>query len=259
VDETLSEKEQLDEIRAWWKENGNYVIAGLVLGIGGIFGYNQWQGNKLDTQLEASALYESLVIEVSDDRLEPAEEIAANIFSNYAETVYADEARLAMARLFMDKGRDQDAATVLQDLVTGGSYRELQMVGRVRLGKILLYQNKPDDVLTLLDGQTDSAFAPRYYELIGDAHFALGHFDEAQSAYQAALSEPGAAQVMDTNLVQMKINDLPEIQPISAILEDPLASEPVENADDSAEAADVADAADAAEVTTSDEDEGTPE
>ena len=216
MDETLTEKEQIEEIRAWWTENGNYVIAGLVLGIGGIFGYNQWQGSKLDTQLEASALYESLVNEVADDRLAPAEEIAANIFTNYAETVYADEARLAMARLFMDQGRDQDAAAVLQELLTSGGYREMQMVGRLRLAKIMLYQSKPEEALTLLDGQMDNAFASRYYETIGDAHFALGSFDEAQTAYLAALSEPSAAQVIDANLVQMKINDLPEIEAIDA-------------------------------------------
>ena len=34
MDETLTEKEQIEEIRAWWKENGAYVIAGLVIGIG---------------------------------------------------------------------------------------------------------------------------------------------------------------------------------------------------------------------------------
>lgn len=212
MDETLTEKEQIDEIRAWWKENGNYVIAGLVLGIGGIFGFNQWKNAQLNTQLEASTLYEALVVEVAEDRLEPAEKIAADIYSNYAETVYASEARLAMARLFMDQGRDQDAATVLQELVSdSGGHREVQMVGRVRLAKVLLYQGKNDEVLALLEGRPDDAFAPRYNEVIGDAHLALGNYNDAQTAYRAALAGTGAAQMLDTGLVQMKINDLPEI------------------------------------------------
>jgi predicted negative regulator of RcsB-dependent stress response len=250
VDETLTEKEQIDEIRAWWSENGNYIIAGLVLGIGGIFGYNQWQGSKLDTQLEASALYESLVNEVADDRLEPAEEIAANIFTNYADTVYADEARLAMARLFMDQGRDQDAAAVLQELLTSGGFPEMQMVGRLRLAKIMLYQSKPEEVLTLLDGQMDNAFASRYYEILGDAHFALGNFDEAQTAYLAALSEPSAAQVIDANLVQMKINDLPEIEAIDAEQAEDMTAVPADEASEVIEAADtvVGDETEAAEA-----------
>lgn len=252
MDETLTEKEQIEEIRAWWTENGNYVIAGLVLGIGGIFGYNQWQGSNLDTQLEASALYESLVNEVADDRLEPAQEIAASIYTNYAETVYADEARLAMARLFMDQGRDQDAAAVLQELIVSGGYQEMQMVGRLRLAKVLLYQSKPEEVLTLLEGQMGNSFASRYYELIGDAHFALGSFDEAQTAYLAALAQPGAAQIIDASLVQMKINDLPEVEAVDAQLTEEVSAEPTDDASETVEAA----------ATVGDdesEDAGTPE
>ncbi len=213
MDETLSEKEQLEEMRAWWKENGAYVLAGLALGIAGIFGFNQWKSSKLTTQLEASALFESLVDEVAENRLDPAEVLAADIYSNYAETVYADEARLAMARLFMDKGRDQDAAAELQSLLTDGSHTEIQRVGRLRLAKILLYQGKSEEVLTLLEGQVVSAFSPRYNEVIGDANFELGNYQEAEAAYQAALADGRALQVIDMTLVQMKINDLPEELP----------------------------------------------
>ena len=30
----LSEKEQIEQMRAWWSEYGNYVIGGIVVGIG---------------------------------------------------------------------------------------------------------------------------------------------------------------------------------------------------------------------------------
>ena len=246
MDETLSEKEQIEEIRAWWKENGNYVIAGLVLGIGGIFGFNQWKNAQLNTQLEASTLFEELVVEVAEDRLEPAEKIAADIYANYPETVYAGEARLAMARLFMDQGRDQDAASILQDLVSdAGEHHEIQMVGRVRLAKVMLYQGKNEEVLTLLEGHTDDAFAPRNYEVIGDAHVALGNYEEAQTAYRAALAGNGAAQMLDTGLVQMKINDLPELLAEGAsapaeIVPDEVAPESAETDADAATSSDEA-------------------
>jgi len=228
VDETLSEKEQIEEIRAWWKENGTYVIAGLVIGIGGILGFNQWKSSQLNTQLEASALFESLLDEVAANKLEPAQAIAADIYESYAETVYADEARLAMARILMDQGRDQDAAAVLQVLVTDGSHAEIQMAGRLRLAKILLFQNKPEEVLTLLDGSDGSAFDPRYNEVIGDANLELGRYQEAEAAYQAAMADPRASQMLDTALVQMKINDLPDISSQTADTEQPAASMPVD-------------------------------
>lgn len=238
MDETLTEKEQIEEIRAWWKENGAYVIAGLVIGIGGILGFNQWRSSQLNTQLEASALYESLVDEVADNRLDPAQAIATDIYSNYAETIYADEARLAMARIFMDQGRDQDAATALQELVTDGGHKEIQFIGRLRLAKILLYQNKPEEVLTLLDGQDGSAFAPRYNEVRGDANFDLRRYQEAEAAYQAAMADPRATQLLDTALVQMKINDLPEFLPQTADAENPAATATTEASAETASSVD---------------------
>ena len=55
MDDLLSEKEQLDQIRAWWKEFGGYVIGGLGLGIAVLVGWNYYQDSRLDAQLAGSA------------------------------------------------------------------------------------------------------------------------------------------------------------------------------------------------------------
>ena len=210
MNDLLSEKEQIEIIRNWWKENGTYVIAGIVLGVGGIFGFNQWRSTQVETQLEASVLFENLVEEVEENRMEPAESIATEIYAGFGETIYSDQARLAMARLYMDQGRDQDAADTLAAMLDNAANEEMQLVARLRLAKILLYQGKPDEVLTLLDAYTETGFAARYNEALGDAHFALGQYELAEQAYTAALEDPNAASTIDQNLLQMKINDLPE-------------------------------------------------
>ena len=38
-----SEQEQIDAIKTWWKENGRVITVGLVLGLGGVFGWSTWQ------------------------------------------------------------------------------------------------------------------------------------------------------------------------------------------------------------------------
>jgi predicted negative regulator of RcsB-dependent stress response len=47
VDDLLSEKEQIEQMRSWWSEYGNYVIGGIVIGAGLLFGINQYQASKL--------------------------------------------------------------------------------------------------------------------------------------------------------------------------------------------------------------------
>ena len=206
----LSEKEQIELMREWWKENGTFVIAGIVLGVGGILGFNFWKSSQLETQLAASVQYEALTEDVADNRVEPAEAIAASIQADYAATIYADQARLAMAKLYMDQGRDDDAAQQLQALLDAGNSDELRKVARLRLAKINLYQGKPEAVLTLLEGFAESGFAARYSEAIGDAHVALGNYAEAEAAYSTAMNAPDADQLLDRSLLQMKIVDLPD-------------------------------------------------
>lgn len=213
MDGLLSEKEQIDAIRGWWQENGRWIIAGVVLGGALLVGWNYWKSQERQAAAEASTLYEALLDDVAAADVEAAEPKAMELYENYGSTAYAGQARLAMARLYMSVGRDQDAADALAGLLPGGDDGELEMVGRLRLAKILLYQEKPEEVLELLEGYADSAFAARYAEARGDAYVQLGRYPEAREAYQAALADNPQAPTLDRTLVQMKINDLPAQAP----------------------------------------------
>ncbi len=215
MDGLLTEKEQMEALRGWWQENGRWIVAGIVLGVALLAGWKYWQAAERQSAAEASTLYESLLEDVAAGDLKAAEPKAAELYTSYDATVYAGQARLAMARLYMSSGRDQDAADALAGLLKKGP-DELRMVGRLRLAKILLYQEKPEEVVDLLEGLGPSSFAARYAEALGDAYAQLGRYDEARSAYRAALAENPQVPTVDRPLIQMKINDLPAAAPASA-------------------------------------------
>lgn len=213
----LSEKEQLEEMRAWWSENGRFVITGVVLGVAIIFGWNQWRSSIETSRIEASNLFEQVMSAMESGDTEAAEDAAGTLFENYERTVYPAQTRLALARLYMDKGRDQDAVNVLRELIAASDESEIQLVGRLRLAKVLLYQNKPDDVVEILRDRDESGFAARYLEILGDAYATQGNFAEAQTAYLAALSRNSPVPTIDNNLIQLKLNDLPDLTELAAI------------------------------------------
>jgi len=211
VDDLQSEKEQLEEMRAWWAEYGRWVIAGVVIAIGLLVGFNQYQSNKVAAEVAASELFESLAEHVSDGNLDDAEGVADELASNYANTSYAAQSKLAMARLYMDENRDQDAANTLSELVAMRGNKALKNVGRLRLARVLLYQDKPQEVIDLLADREGVAFAGLYAEVRGDAYAALGQIEEAGNAYRIALAD--ASQTVNRGLVQMKLIDLPDVDP----------------------------------------------
>ena len=227
MDDLQSEKEQIEEIKAWWAEYGRYIIAGIVIAVGLLIGFNQYSASKIKAQTEASALFETLAGHVADGELEEAVAVSSELSSNYANTAYAAQSKLAMARLYMDKNRDQDAVETLKELVAMRGNAALRHVGRLRLARIYLYQDKPQDVIDLLEGQDNDAFAGLYAEANGDAYAALGEYDKAEEEYGLALAD--TTQSVNRGFVQMKLLDLPAEVPAAEPAAEPVA-EPAEEA-----------------------------
>lgn len=203
-------------MRTWWSENGRYVIGGILAGVVVIFGVNQWRTTTADAEVAASLLYEDVMFGAASGDIDGAVAAATELFSEYNESPYAAQSRLALARLYMDNARDQDAAEALTALIDTNPDREIAMVARLRLAKILLYQGKAEEVVGLLANQAPSAFSARFSEILGDAYVELEQFAEAEVAYMAALTDTTQAQTLDTALIQLKINDLPEVSDAAA-------------------------------------------
>jgi predicted negative regulator of RcsB-dependent stress response len=211
VDDLQSEKEQIEEIRAWWSEYGKVIIAGIVIAIAGLIGWNQYNASRLATQLEGSERFEQMVGHIVAGDLDGAEFVADDLVANYADTAYAAQSKLALARLYMDQNRDQDAAESLQQLLKMSADDNLQNIGRLRLASILLYQDKPQEVIDLLQDFDAPVFAAMANETLGDAYAALEDYKNAADAYNRALTDPSPTPTIDRGLVQMKLVDLPEV------------------------------------------------
>lgn len=214
MDDLQSEKEQIEELKVWWKEYRLYIVSGVVIAVVGLVGFNHIQSTKLAAQIEASVLFEQLADHVFAGNLGAAEAVADDLVNSYANTPYAAQSRLAMSRLYMDKNRDQDAADVLQELLATRGNGALKHVARTRLARVYLYQDKAQDVIDLLADRDDESFAGVYAELLGDAYAALGQIQAAGEAYRIALADQ--SQTVNRGIVQMKLVDLPEAQSLAA-------------------------------------------
>ena len=208
MDDLLSEKEQIDKMRTWWSDYGWYVIGGVVLGAAILFGINYYQAQTVKAEVAASQLYDEITLHVDGGDLEAAQVAADQLDSEFGKSSYAAQSKLALARLYMDENRDEDAAQALNELLAMNGFEHLKHIARVRLAKVLLYQGKHEEVVSLLEGQENEAFAARYAAELGDAYAALGRYDEARTSYQAALAE--MQPTVNQGLIQLKLMDLPE-------------------------------------------------
>ena len=206
MDEFLSEKEQIEQIRDWWRENGWYLIGGLALGALILFGWNRFNSYE-DAQGEAaSELFVELRQAIEDDAPGDARSLLAQLRENYPGSPYTDQAGLVVAVIRMDAGQMSGASDELRYVMEETSDPELSLIARLRLARVLAQQEEYDEALVTLDVES-GGFSGRYSEVLGDIHVELGDLVSARAAYTAALIT-GESNLVDRNLVQMKLEEL---------------------------------------------------
>jgi predicted negative regulator of RcsB-dependent stress response len=224
VDEYLSEKEQIQQLRSWWNENGPYIIAGLVIGVLGLTGWNYWQNFKTARAENASVEYQSLVMAVDGGDNEAADSYLETLKTDYPMTPYLAQGRLMMARLAAEQSDLVGAAEQLRSAIDETSDSELGHVARTRLARVLLATGDTEDALAVLELSGAGVFVSRYHELRGDIFVHRGEAQSAREEYDQALSS-ATAGVINTQQVQMKLNALAPEPPATAEIVEELPEE----------------------------------
>lgn len=203
-----NDEEQLDAVMAWLKENGRSLIAGAVLAVGGVVGWQQWGAHQERTAESASAGYVQLLNarETGAD----SETVAGYgwaVMEDYGRSVYATMAGLQLGDHHVREGELAEAAEALRWVADNGVESGMRHLARLRLSQVLMAAGDYDDALSVLDVSDMGAYRSQYLERRGDVLAALGEIEQARSAYGEALDVEG---ISDTrrSLIRLKSNDL---------------------------------------------------
>lgn len=211
MDDYLSDKEQVERLRQWWRENGWFLIGGVALGGLAILGYNQYFAYKDRQGEDAAALYALVKSEVDGGDTAEAETRFADLRSEFPHHAYTHQAALLLAGSEVVTAPDA-AAEKLKFTMENSEDAELAMVARLRLARVLAYRDRQQEALALLNVAEPGQFAGRIAEIKGDIHAGLGETDAARTAYLEAMIAPGS-ELLDRGFLQMKLADLPGSAP----------------------------------------------
>jgi predicted negative regulator of RcsB-dependent stress response len=192
------EQEQLETLKAWWRDHGNKVInfalAAAVVAAAAS-GWRWWQDKQAG---EAGALYGQLQSAAEKRDVKAVRDASVALVDNYSGTVYAGMGALLAAKLQAAEGDVKNAKAQLAWAAEKADDASLRDLARLRLAGLLLDEKAYDEALQQLNKEPDAGFAARYAELKGDVYTAQGKKDDARTAYQAALTKLDGKSGMET-------------------------------------------------------------
>ncbi|GHB94557.1 YfgM family protein [Thermomonas carbonis] len=182
IDDLLNEHEQSERVRGWVRSNAIGLIGGVGLGLGAIFGWQWWQGQRTQAQMGASVRYAQAIDAFESGALPPDKGRGTIAALGKSNPTLGTLAALQLAKAQAESGKRDDAIATLRNLREVDA--DLRPIVRQRLARLLIDAGKPKDALPLLDDDKN----PSMLDVRGDARFALGERALAQKDYLKALA-----------------------------------------------------------------------
>jgi predicted negative regulator of RcsB-dependent stress response len=198
IDDLLDEHEQSEKVQTWLKDNAAGLIGGILLGFALIGGWRWWQSEQAHARVESGERFQVALDNIQAGKLDLAKPQVAAL----PKGAYATLAALELAKAQLQAGQRDAAIATLR--AVDPLEPSLGAIANQRLARLLIDAGKADEALKLLPAET---LDPEVLQVRGDAHFALGHRDDARSAYMQALThlDVGAPQ---RRLVELKLSEV---------------------------------------------------
>jgi predicted negative regulator of RcsB-dependent stress response len=203
----LEEQEQLDQLKAFWKQYGTLITWVLILALGGYAAWNGWNLWQRDQGAKAGSLYDELDRAAREGDADRTTRIFADMKERYPRATFTHQAGLVAARTAAEKGQRDAAKAGLAWVAEHAGEDEYRSIARLRLAGMLLDDKKYDEAMKLVDAVGSPQVAALAADRRGDILLAQGKADEAKAAYQTAWDAMDA-KVDYRRVVEAKLNVL---------------------------------------------------
>lgn len=204
----LEEQEQVAELKAWWKQHGNFIVTALLAAALAFAGWQGWRWYGASQAAHAAAVFDTLAKAAQAGDAKALRDSAGTLIESYPRTLYASMGALVAARFHFDRNDAKSAKAQLQWVVDNAPSDDFRDIARLRLAAVLVDEKAYDEALKALEAKHAAAYESQYAALRGDALLAKNQREEARAAYKLALDKAGREQGAFRESVRMRLEAL---------------------------------------------------
>jgi predicted negative regulator of RcsB-dependent stress response len=204
----LEEQEQIAELKAWWKQHGNLIVAVIFAAALAFAGWQGWRWYSTSQAAQAAAVFDTLVKGAQSGDAKALRDSAGTLIESYPRTTYAAMGALVAARFHFDRNDLKSAKAQLEWLIDKAPSEDFRDIARLRLAAVLLDDKAYDEALKVLEAKHSSAYESQFAALRGDILVAKNQPADARAAYQLALEKSGKEQGAFRESVRMRLEAL---------------------------------------------------
>ena len=205
MDVLTDDHEREELVRNWWKENWKPIILGIVIALGLLVGYRQWQAYELKQSQQTA--YEMYQIKTQLHLKQSGAEEQAKTFITAHEDIYGALLALDLAAQQAQNGQYAKALELLAQVEQNGG-KLLFAPATLAKAKIQAANNSFDEALKTLDTIKEDAYQIETAEVRGDLLKQQGDLKGAHDAYKKALTLCAEKKQPISTLLQLKFDNL---------------------------------------------------
>lgn len=192
---SYNEEETIEQLKTWWARYGTPVLFSIAVALLSFSGWRYWNNSSLESATKAQTLQQQMTSAMqrisinADDKAAntDVQRLGRQLIDEYANTPYAVDAALLLAKRAVDSGDLADAEKQLRSALALKPDADMKLLVQTRLARVLAARKQYPAALAVLDeAGDDAAVAPLVAEVRGDILLLQGQRDAAAKAYVVA-------------------------------------------------------------------------
>ncbi|EFY07165.1 YfgM family protein [Succinatimonas hippei] len=205
MDVLTDDHEREEVVKKWWHEYWKPIALGVVIALGGLIGFRQYQSYELNkSQEQALAVYQ-LQEQLNEKGLDVIADAQKFIAEN--DNIYGALVALDVATLQMTEDKFTDAAATLEQATAKGGDL-LKPAITLTLARLQAQNQEYDKAVSTANSVNSDAYALEKFEVLGDIYMASGDRQKAHDAYKNAIELCKSKKLPINGILQMKFDNL---------------------------------------------------